>query len=39
MHRRDRMPLKHLSDTEFLEVQNIYNEIEYKWKTWESKKG
>ncbi len=27
MHRRDRMPLKHMSDKEFIEVQNIYKKI------------
>jgi len=27
MHRRDRMPLKHLSDEEFIDVQKIYNQI------------
>ena len=27
MHRRDRMPLKHMSDEEFIEVQNIHEKI------------
>ena len=31
MHRRDRMPLKHLSDSEFLIVQSIYNQIQMSW--------
>ncbi len=31
MHRRDRMPLKHLSDAEYVEVQNIYNQISQSW--------
>jgi 4-hydroxy-tetrahydrodipicolinate synthase len=37
MHRRDRMPLKHISDSEFLEVQSVYNEISESWINW--KKG
>ena len=28
MHRRDRMPLKHLSDAEYVEVQSVYGEIQ-----------
>ena len=31
MHRRDRMPLKHLSDEEFVLVQSTYQEIERAW--------
>ena len=31
MHRRDRMPLKHLSDEEFLLVQNVYAQIRQAW--------
>lgn len=27
MHRRDRMPLKHLSDTEYAEVEAVYREV------------
>ncbi len=32
MNRRDRMPLKHLSDEEFVLVQNVYREIEQSWR-------
>jgi 4-hydroxy-tetrahydrodipicolinate synthase len=31
MHRRDRMPLKHLSDEEFLLVENVYTRIRQAW--------
>ncbi len=31
MHRRDRMPLKHLSDIEFSLVQTVYSEIQAAW--------
>ena len=31
MHRRDRMPLKHLSDEEFVVVQNVYARIHQTW--------
>jgi 4-hydroxy-tetrahydrodipicolinate synthase len=31
MHRRDRMPLKHLSDEEFVLVQNVYAKISQAW--------
>ena len=31
MHRRDRMPLKHLSDEEFVLVQNVYTQIRLAW--------
>lgn len=31
MHRRDRMPLKHLSDEEFVVVQNVYSQICRAW--------
>ena len=31
MHRRDRMPLKHLSDEEFVLVQNVYAQIRQSW--------
>ncbi len=31
MHRRDRMPLKHLSDEEFVLVQNVYTQIRQAW--------
>ena len=31
MHRRDRMPLKHLSDEEFILVQTVYHEIMEAW--------
>jgi len=30
MHRRDRMPLKHLSDKQFIEIQEVYNLINSK---------
>lgn len=33
MHRRDRMPLKHLSDEEFVLVQNVYAQIHQTWAT------
>lgn len=32
MHRRDRMPLKHLTDKDFLIVQSVYNEVQQSWK-------
>lgn len=32
MHRRDRMPLKHLTDEEFVLVQSTYETIESAWK-------
>jgi len=32
MHRRDRMPLQHLTDEQFVFVQNVYNEIIKTWK-------
>lgn len=31
MHRRDRMPLPHLSDEEFVDVQKVYNEVNAAW--------
>lgn len=31
MHRRDRMPLKHLSDEEFVLIQNVYEQIRQAW--------
>lgn len=31
MHRRDRMPLKHLSDEEFVLVQDVYAQIRQAW--------
>jgi 4-hydroxy-tetrahydrodipicolinate synthase len=31
MHRRDRMPLPHLSDAQFVLIQNVYNEIKEAW--------
>ena len=31
MHRRDRMPLKHLSDEEFVLIQNVYAQIRQAW--------
>lgn len=31
MHRRDRMPLKHLSDAEYVVVQDVYHDIENAW--------
>ena len=31
MHRRDRMPLQHLTDEQFILVQNVYNEIKKAW--------
>lgn len=31
MHRRDRMPLKHLSDEEFVLVQKVYGQIKQAW--------
>jgi len=34
MHRRDRMPLKHISDEEFLEVQSVYDQIDQSWMDW-----
>jgi 4-hydroxy-tetrahydrodipicolinate synthase len=36
MHRRDRMPLKHLSDDEFVDVQNVYNDIIQTWNEWKT---
>lgn len=35
MSRNDRMPLKHLSDEEFVEVQNIFNQVSAEWKSFE----
>jgi 4-hydroxy-tetrahydrodipicolinate synthase len=35
MHRRDRMPLKHLSDSEFLTVQSVYAGIQEAWTKWQ----
>jgi 4-hydroxy-tetrahydrodipicolinate synthase len=32
MHRRDRMPLKHISDEEFAVVQKAYDDISKAWK-------
>ena len=37
MHRRDRMPLKYLSDEQFIEVQNIYNQVDKSLSLWKSK--
>lgn len=37
MHRRDRLPLKHLSDMEFVEVQSIYAKINKQWCSWYKK--
>ena len=31
MHRRDRMPLKHLSDEEYLVVHDVFHEVEEAW--------
>ena len=31
MHRRDRMPMPHLNDEEFVEVKNCYSEISSVW--------
>ena len=31
MHRRDRMPLKHLTDDEFVAVQTVYQQIQKSW--------
>lgn len=31
MHRRDRMPLKHLSDVDFSDVQEVYKQIQAAW--------
>ena len=28
MHRRDRMPLQHISDDEFKDILNVYSEVE-----------
>ena len=36
MHRRDRMPLKHLSDKEFIEVQQVFNQVDLAWKSFRS---
>lgn len=33
MHRRDRMPLQHLSDEQFILIQNVFNEIKETWNT------
>lgn len=33
MHRRDRMPLNHISDIEFLEVEKTYQKIQEAWQT------
>ncbi len=38
MHRRDRMPLKHLSDEDFVEVQAVFNQVNVAWKNWNEKK-
>ncbi|KZN15068.1 dihydrodipicolinate synthase family protein [Marinomonas sp. TW1] len=35
MSRKDRMPLKHLSDEEFIEVQEIYAQISNAWETFQ----
>ena len=37
MHRRDRMPLKHLSDEQFIEVQNIFSQVDESLNLWKSK--
>ncbi len=37
MHRRDRMPLKHLSDEEFVDVQNVYNQVQKAWNEFNGK--
>ncbi|MEP0356961.1 dihydrodipicolinate synthase family protein [Paraglaciecola sp.] len=34
MHRRDRMPLKHLNDQQFVEVQQVFNQVSQAWKNW-----
>jgi 4-hydroxy-tetrahydrodipicolinate synthase len=38
MHRRDRMPLKHLSDTEYLDVLSTYKNIKLTWDQYKGSK-
>jgi 4-hydroxy-tetrahydrodipicolinate synthase len=38
MHRRDRMPLKHLSDEQFVEVQAVFNQVNVAWNNWNKTK-
>lgn len=37
MHRRDRMPLKHLSEEEFADVQEVHDSIAAKWAGFQQK--
>lgn len=39
MSRRDRMPLKHLSDEEFLDVIEVYNKVQNAWDTFKEAKA
>lgn len=39
MHRRDRMPLAHLNDQEFREVEAVYAEIAAKWAQRKAEEG
>lgn len=39
MHRRDRMPLKHLNDEEFAEVQEVHDVIADRWATFSKPAG
>ena len=34
MHRRDRMPLKHITDEQFIEVQGVYNQVSESLRVW-----
>jgi len=38
MHRRDRMPLKHLSDNEFLDVVEVYKQVQGAWDAYKENK-
>jgi len=38
MHRRDRMPLKHLSDNEFLDVVEVYKQVQGAWDSYRENK-
>ena len=34
MHRRDRMPLAHLDDSQFAEVQAVYDQVAQRWQSY-----
>lgn len=38
MHRRDRMPLRHLTDEQFVEVQSVYEGINKSWQDWQEER-